>query len=167
MFTLKAIILTVAGWFIVPVLAYFTPATSTRFRWLDSVYGNGTPDTIEGDANYRRMIPNQFMRRVRWNAFRNPLNAWYYGMGPDGVIANIRTMTDKTLIQLMDGSEYTMKKRHLFGKWYWESGYNLREDWRINPETGDRMAQLKVGKQFRNRKLSPWGLKHADSKWPV
>jgi len=72
-------------------------------------------------------------------------------------------MTNKTLIQMMDGEEYTMTKRHLFGRWYWQSGYNLREDWRINPETGDRMAQLKVGKQFRNRKLSPWGLKHADS----
>jgi len=165
MFTLKSIILTVAGWFIVPFLAWerITPATATHFIYLDNIFGNGTPDTINGDANYRKMVPNLFWRRYRWTGFRNSLNAWYYNQGPDGVIANIRTMANKTLIQMMDGEEYAMTRRHLFGRWYWESGYNLREDYRINPATGDRMAQLQVGKQFRNRKLSPWGLKHADS----
>jgi len=160
-YAIKSILLTIAGVFIIPVLAWRTPATATHFIYLDRIFGNGTPDTINADAAYTAQVPNLFWRRVRWNGFRNILNAWYYNQGPDGVIANIRTMTNKTLIQMMDGEEYAMTKCHLFGNWYWITGYNLREDERINPETGDRMAQLKVGKQFKNRRLSPWGLKSA------
>jgi len=44
--TIKAIFLTIAGWFIVPFLAWRTPATATHYRWLDGIFGNGTPDTL-------------------------------------------------------------------------------------------------------------------------
>jgi len=85
MFPLKAIFLTIAGWFIIPFLAWCTPATATHYRWLDGIFGNGTPDTINGDAHYHELVPNLFWRRYRWTAFRNPLNAWYYSHGPEGV----------------------------------------------------------------------------------
>jgi len=37
MYTIKAILLTIAGWFIIPVLAWRTPATATHYRWLEGI----------------------------------------------------------------------------------------------------------------------------------
>jgi len=65
---IKAILWYLAGFIIVPVLCLITPKGATKWRYLDSVYGNRY-DSIDGDTAYKAKVT--LFRRFRWSQSHN------------------------------------------------------------------------------------------------
>ena len=154
-------ILLVFGVVVIAIIDVLTPASKSKWKYLDHIYGNRI-DSIDGDAAYRAKVPNKKLRRYRWCALRNPINNYLRNKGINGNLSSLRTdgighngtrlkrLVTRT-IWMEDNSKYTLRELQVFSKLYLYWGYMILEDWRPTVN-----SKFEKGHHFENRlMLSP------------
>jgi len=153
---IKAILWYLAGFIIVPVLCLVTPKGTSKWRYLDAVYGNRY-DSIDGDTAYRAKV--SMFRRFRWSQLRNPINNLLRAYGPCGLVTKVRHKGYKDYA-VIGGEQYYFTQRPLLFGLYWWSGYKLLDDYRQRERPhGAFISVLEVGRMFDNQMIL-WPIKN-------
>jgi len=153
---IKAILWYLAGFIIVPILCLVTPKGSSKWRYLDSVYGNPY-DPLDGDSAYKIKVKR--FRRFRWSQLRNPINNLLRAYGPCGLVTKVSHKGYKDYA-VIGGDQYYFTQRPLLLGLYWWGGYKLLDDYRQRDRPhGSPISELKVGSMFDNQMVL-WPIKN-------